>query len=267
MNKRILKEMVNYVLSSGANPGKIAVILGSGLGEFADVLINPTVISYTSIPNYPKPTVEGHIGRLVLGEYNHIPITVAQGRFHYYEGYGLDKVTIPVQLFAGLGIKTIIITNAAGSCREDIPPGSLMLIKGHMDCTFRNAVTAPDLVNKKPYYDEIVLKNVVSTANAINIPIQEGIYCWTLGPAYETPAEISYLMKLGGDAVGMSTVPEIEQASNLGVKVIGISAITNYAAGITKQPLTHDEVIKTADDVKYNFINLVGGLIEKFGDQ
>ena len=266
MQAAMLKKMTEFVLKDGSDPGKIAVILGSGLGGFADRLTDSTIISYETIPHYPQSNVEGHHGKLVFGKYQNIKVTVAKGRFHYYEGYELETVRIPVYLFARMGIKTLFITNAAGSCSKSIPPGTIMLIKGHMDCTFRERPSAPELVTQKPYYDINVLDRVRSVAKNLNVNMQEGIYCWTLGPAYETPAEISYLKGIGADAVGMSTVPEIQCAAELGMRIIAISTITNFAAGITGEPLTHDEVIQTADKVKPDFIELIGGLIKTFGD-
>jgi purine-nucleoside phosphorylase len=266
MEATTLKKMTEFVLGKVSNPGKIAVILGSGLGGFADQLTDSTKISYETIPHYPRSTVEGHSGELVFGKYKNISITAAKGRFHYYEGYELDTVTIPVHLFAEMGITTLLITNAAGSCRESIPPGSLMLINGHMDCTFREESAEPVMVIQKPYYDRAVLDKVRSVAKNLNVSMPAGVYCWTLGPAYETPAEISYIKGIGGDAVGMSTVPEIQCAAELGIRVIGISIITNFAAGITGEPLTHDEVIQTADQVKQHFLQVIGGIIKIFGD-
>jgi len=259
-------EMAEFIQNRTGSKSTIAVILGSGLGDFSRQLTETVTIPYESIPHYPRSTVEGHSGELAVGKIDGIPIIAARGRFHYYEGYELDTVTIPVHLFAEMGITTLLITNAAGSCRESIPPGSLMLINGHMDCTFREESARPVMVIQKPYYDRAVLDKVRSVAKNLNVSMPTGVYCWTLGPAYETPAEISYIKGIGGDAVGMSTVPEIQCATELGIRVIGISTITNFAAGITGEPLTHDEVIQTANQVKQHFLEVIGGIIKTFGD-
>ncbi len=251
--------MSDYIGSrSGFTPG-VAVILGSGLGSFTEQLQTPIVIPYNAIPNYPQPTVEGHSGEFVIGNYNNVPIIAAKGRFHYYEGHDIATVTLPIQLFHKLGVKYIIITNAAGSARKSMAPGTLMVINGYMDCTFREDSFIPKIV------DDISLKLLdcaIQASKSVNVKLEKGIYCWTQGPGYETPAEIEFIQNLGGDAVGMSTVPELQVAEKLGIETIGISTITNYAAGILDQPLTHNEVIETANRTKDDFAKLIGAIIE-----
>jgi len=255
-------EMAEYVGSRSGFTKGIAIILGSGLGGFTEQLKNPIVIPYHAIPNYPQPTVEGHSGEFVVGNYNDIPVIAAKGRFHYYEGHDIDTVTLPIQLFQKLGVEYIIITNAAGSTKKSFPPGSLMVIDGYMDCTFRENASEPKIIRDIP---EELLNCIAKASKKVNVKTKKGVYCWTQGPGYETPAEIGYIRELGGDAVGMSTVPELQAAWSLGIDAIGISTITNYAAGILDQPLTHVEVIETANRTKNDFAKLVGATLDKIG--
>ncbi|NHZ86468.1 MAG: purine-nucleoside phosphorylase, partial [Planctomycetia bacterium] len=191
-----------------------------------------------------------------------VPIIAAKGRFHYYEGHDIETVTLPIHLFHKLGVKYSIITNAAGSVKKSIPPGTLMAINGYMDCTFRENLSTPQIVNDLP---SKLLGYAEKAGKSVKVKLEKGIYCWTQGPAYETPAEIKFIQNLGGDAVGMSTVPELQAAEQLGIEAIGISTITNYAAGILDQPLTHNEVIETADRTKNDFAKLIGAIIENIG--
>jgi len=257
-----ISEMADYVRSRSGFTSGVAIILGSGLGGFTEKLDNPTVVPYHAIPNYPLPTVEGHSGEFVIGNYKAVPVIAAKGRFHYYEGHDIETVTLPIQLFYKLGVKNIIITNAAGSARKTLPPGSLMAINGYMDCTFRIGIIEPEIIKDIP---ETLLSCLESASKKTNVAISTGVYCWTQGPGYETPAEIEYIKQLGGDAVGMSTVPELQKAKELGIDAIGISTITNYAAGILDQPLTHDEVIDTANKTKNDFAKLVGATLLEIG--
>ncbi|MCK4903695.1 MAG: purine-nucleoside phosphorylase, partial [Candidatus Marinimicrobia bacterium] len=255
--------MADYVGSRSGFTQGVAVILGSGLGGFAEQIQTPIVISYHAIPNYPQPTVEGHRGEFVIGNYKSVPLIAAKGRFHYYEGHDIETVTLPIQLFHKLGVKYIIITNAAGSVRKSIPPGTLMAISGYMDCTFRENLFTPQVIDD---VSSKLLGCVEEASKKMNVKLNKGIYCWTQGPAYETPAEIEFIRNLKGDAVGMSTVPELQAAKQLGIEALGISTITNYAAGILDQPLTHNEVIETANRTKNDFAKLVGATIENIGE-
>ncbi|MEE8342039.1 MAG: purine-nucleoside phosphorylase [Candidatus Neomarinimicrobiota bacterium] len=261
--KYSISEMANYIGSrSGFTPG-VAVILGSGLGDFTEQIRSQIVIPYVEVPNYPQPTVEGHSGEFVIGNYNNVPIIAAKGRFHYYEGHDIETVTLPIHLFHELGVEYIIITNAAGSAKKGLLPGTLMAINGYMDCTFRENLSTPQLISDIP---SKLLGFVEEAGRNTNVKIVQGIYCWTQGPGYETPAEIEYIQKLGGAAVGMSTVPELQAAKQVGINAIGISTITNYAAGIIDQPLTHAEVIETANRTKNDFADLIGATIENIGE-
>jgi len=255
--------MADYVASHSGFISGIAVILGSGLGGFTENIETPIVIPYSAIPNYPLPTVEGHSGEFVVGHYRNVPILAAKGRFHYYEGHDIDTVTLPIQLFDKLGVKYIIITNAAGSAKKSLPPGSLMTISGYMDATFRESSVTPYIEKN---ISLPMLKCVKQASLDTKVKISGGVYCWTQGPNYETPAEVNYLQNHGADAVGMSTVPELQAAYKLGIDAIGISTITNYAAGILDQPLTHTEVIDTANRTKDAFAKLLGSTIVNIGE-
>ena len=254
-----VSEMADYVSSRSGFTNGIAIVLGSGLGDFTEQLNNPTVVPYHAIPNYPLPTVEGHSGEFVIGNYNNIPIIAAKGRFHYYEGHDIDTVTLPVQLFHRLGVKYIIITNAAGSTRKSIPPGSLMAIDGYADCTFRDNSKRPpvthDISNK-------LLKSISNASKKVDVKIDKGVYCWTQGPGYETPAEIKFIQKLGGDAVGMSTVPEIIVANHLNLKVAAVSVLTDECDPDNLKPVVISDIIAMAAKAEPNMITLFKELMK-----
>ncbi len=241
---------------------RVAIVLGSGLGDFVDNLENQVTIAYSEIPHFPQPTVPGHIGRLVFGTAGGLPVIAARGRFHYYEGHSLEIVTLHIRLFARLGVESVIITNAAGCVNPDWNEGDLMLITGHLDYTFIESAADPVVISGKPYYSGQLLALARHAAQEAGIPVREGVYAWCLGPAFETPAEIREIRALGGQAAGMSTVPEIRAAAGEGLKVLGISCLTNYAAGIREQPLNHEEVLETGQRVKQTFARLVLGVLE-----
>ena len=252
--------MAETVQNATGFKGGTAVILGSGLGEFSNNLENKIVIPYNKIPEYPSPSVPGHAGELVSGYLSGKPVLVAKGRFHYYEGHDWETLVLPVHLFHALNVKTLIITNASGSMRSSIKPGDLFLITGYLDCTFRDSVEDPDIINIKNFSSQLY-KTVPICASESNIPLRKGNYCWALGPSYETPAEITYFRSLGGDVVGMSTVPEIIEAREYGMEILGISCVTNFAAGLSNSPLNHEEVIETAEKTKHEFIKLLKAII------
>ena len=254
--------MKQFIIDRTDIRASIAVVLGSGMGGFCDQMDNVMLIPYKEIPDYPESTVRGHAGELAIGSLHNIPLLAAKGRFHYYEGYNMQPITLPVKLFHSLGIKSLIITNAAGSLKAALRPGSLMIIDSHIDCTFRASVTEPKEYSGTPFHDPVYIKLAVKSADRNDLSITKGTYCWTLGPSYETPAEVSYIRSLGGDAVGMSTVPEIQAAAELGMKVLGISTITNYAAGIIGEPLSHDDVIKVSAQVEDDFTNFLTEIIK-----
>ena len=260
-----ISQMVEAVRRKMSIVPRTAVVLGSGLGQFAESIKDAVRIPYSEIPGYPQSGVEGHAGELVAGKVEHEPVLLASGRFHLYEGYDVDTITLPVRLFDGLGIENLIITNAAGSANRDFPPGTLMASEGHLDCTFRESADMPKVERGSDYHSPELLKLAMEVAKTEEVILERGVYAWALGPSYETPAEVKMIQELGGDAVGMSTVPEIQLAGELGMSVLTISCLTNFAAGIIKQPLTHDEVMETADRISGDFSRLVRGIILGIG--
>ena len=243
---------------------KVALILGSGLGPFADEIQEPVHIPYNEIPHFPTSTVSGHKGRLVLGTIDGLPVVAMQGRFHIYEGYEGEQVVFPVRVLAALGIRTLVVTNAAGAVNRDFQPADLMLITDHINLMGRNPLVGPnderlglrftDLTNA---YAPELREMLLEVAAAEDIPMQRGVYLAVSGPTYETPAEIRMYRALGADACGMSTVPEVIAANHAGVPVLGISCITNMGAGITSETLDHSEVTEVANQVMRKFIRLL----------
>lgn len=253
---------------SGQLP-KIGLILGSGLGVLADEIENPTVISYKDIPHFPTSTVAGHKGQLVIGELQGKNVIAMQGRFHYYEGYTMQQVTFPVRVMKALGVERLLVTNAAGGINESFDAGNLMLITDHINMMGDNPLIGPNVEELGPRfpdmsqaYDKDLIGVAKSCADELDLQLQEGVYVGNTGPVYETSSEVKMLRTLGGDAVGMSTVPEVIVANHAGMKVLGISCISNMAAGILDQPLSHDEVIETTERVREDFIQLVKKVIK-----
>ncbi len=249
---------------------KIGLILGSGLGVLADEIERPIKIPYHVIPDFPVSTVEGHAGQLVFGRLNGVEVVAMQGRFHFYEGYSMDKVTFPVRVMKQLGIEILIVTNAAGGVNESFSPGDLMIISDHINNMGTNPLIGPNdlqLGERFPDMSEVYAKDLRATAKEIaaelQLDVKEGIYFGNPGPVYETPAEIRMIRSLGGDAVGMSTVPEVIVARHSGLKVLGISCISNMAAGILDQPLTHEEVMETTEKVKANFLHYIKEIVKR----
>ena len=241
----------------------IAVVLGSGLANISRYLDNSISIPYHSIPIYPQTTVHGHSGKFTFGIIGDINVLLAVGRFHYYEGYSLKEIAAPINLFSKLKIKDLIITNSAGSMNENYPPGNFLIAKAHLDCTYRNNSYEPSLINHEKYHDSKLTQIALSCAKKLNLKAHLGTYCWTMGPAYETPAEIHDMQKYGGDAVGMSTVPEIIKAGELCMRILTMSCLTNFAAGISKKKLTHDEVVYYANKFDNDFSKLLRDIIKK----
>lgn len=274
-------EAAEFIRSKYTKPIRNAIVLGSGLGAFADDLQNAVRIPYESIPHFARSTVEGHAGQLVLGEIGGIPIAVQQGRFHYYEGYEMEQVMFPMRVFGRLGTRNVILTNAAGTLNTDMRPGSLMLITDHLNCMGVNPLRGrnddrfgPRFPDMTAVYDKEFQEIVVEEANAISQErlangtdkeaadfLHRGVYCALSGPTYETPAEIHLYRLLGADAVGMSTVPEAIAARHQGMKVIGISCITNFGAGMTREAINHAEVMETGARVAEVFKELLRRLI------
>jgi purine-nucleoside phosphorylase len=249
---------------------RIALVLGSGLGAFADDLENAVAIPYSEIPGFARSTVEGHAGRLVLGHVEGTPVAAMQGRFHFYEGYSLEEVTFPIRVFGLLGIKSLLLTNAAGGINVAFDQGALMVISDHLNLMCQNPLLGPHdkrFGERFPDMSEVYARDfqeiAVEEARMMELELRRGIYAALSGPSYETPAEVRMLRTLGADAVGMSTVPEAIVARQMGIKVLGISCITNLASGVIDQPINHDEVIETGARVHETFKNLLRRLIPK----
>lgn len=243
---------------------KTGLILGSGLGDFCDLLENATEVPFSDIPDFPAATVAGHTGAFLFGTYQGTPVAVLRGRIHCYEGYTPQEVVMPVRLMAMLGVKTVILTNAAGGVNKAYKPGALMLLEDHINFCGANPLTGPNLDQLGPRFPDMsdvycrqLRERVQELALAEQIPLEQGIYLMYGGPSYETPAEIRAFRTLGADAVGMSTVPEAIAANHCGMHVLGISCITNMAAGILPQKLSHAEVVEAAALAKPRFIRLL----------
>lgn len=262
-----VKESLDYILGKiGKFNPEIAIILGSGLGELAEEFEDRIKINTTEIPNYPRPTVEGHAGNLVFGRLNDVNVLGFQGRIHFYESGKIENVVYPVLIAYELGARILIVTNAAGGLNKNFKPGDLMVIADHINFMFLNPLKIfSKNLNRfnHPAYDEKLRKIAIETGVELGLPIREGVYCGVRGPNYETPAEVEMLKKIGSDAVGMSTVPEVITANYLGMKVLGISCITNYAAGISPKKLSHDEVTEVAQKVKNEFSLLIKEIVKK----
>jgi purine-nucleoside phosphorylase len=247
---------------------RIAVVLGSGLGGFADDFDEAVAIPYEDIPGFVRSTAEGHAGRLVIGKIDSVPLLAMQGRVHYYEGYSLEEVTFPVRTFKLLGIKTLILTNAAGGINVQLTQGALMVISDHLNLMGANPLRGPNDERFGPRFPDMTAvyspelqELVIDEAKAIGVEVRRGIYGALSGPSYETPAEIHLLRSLGADAVGMSTVPEAIVARHMGLEVLGISCITNMAAGISDEPINHHEVMETGERVRETFTELLGRVV------
>lgn len=269
MSKSEWKETLHYLKERIKHEPSTGLVLGSGLGILADEIENAVKIKYDSIPGFSASTVEGHAGQLVIGQLSGTDVIAMQGRFHYYEGYELDVVTYPIRVMKELGIENLIVTNAAGGINRSLEAGDLMLITDHINNTGQNpligenvgehGVRFPDM---SAAYDKAFRKIALKTAEQLEIPLKEGVYVWNTGPSYETPAEIQMLDRMGGDAVGMSTVPEVIVARQAGIRCLGISCISNMAAGILDQPLTHEEVMETTAKVQVQFLQYVKQLVQ-----
>ena len=265
-----IQESANFIKNQSNITPKIGLILGSGLGVLGDEIENATKIKYNDIPNFPVSTVEGHAGCLVLGELEGKMVVAMQGRFHYYEGYSQQEITFPVRVMKELGVETIIVTNAAGGANKNFKPGDLMAIKDHINLSGSNPLMGsnddrlgPRFPDMSKAYTPKYVELVKECAKELNMNIQEGVYAFFSGPTYETPAEVKMAQILGADAVGMSTAPEVIVASHAKMDVVGISCITNMAAGILDQPLDHEEVIETTQKVKSEFLGLVKAVVKK----
>jgi purine-nucleoside phosphorylase len=263
-----IKEAVGHIQSRLNQKPRVGLILGSGLGMLADEINEVVTIPYQEIPHFPTSTVEGHAGELVVGLLEQQPVITMRGRFHLYEGHSLASVTFPIRVMKELGVEVLLVTNAAGGINTDYQPGNLMLIQDHINFMFQNPLIGPHdgalgerFPDMSTAYDPALRRLAKKISSDLGLSLQEGIYAAVLGPSYETPAEIRMLRMIGGDAVGMSTVPEVIVARHAGIRVVGISCITNMAAGIMPQPLSHKEVMETADRVKGEFVRLIRGIL------
>ncbi|HUB04282.1 MAG TPA: purine-nucleoside phosphorylase [Solirubrobacteraceae bacterium] len=234
---------------------RVGVVLGSGLGAVADAVEDPTVVPYEELPGFPRPSVEGHAGRAVLGFIGGVPVAVLQGRAHLYEGGSFDALRAPVRALRAAGASVLVLTNAAGSLRADVGPGSLMAITDHINMTGVNLLAGPNDASVGPRfpslrdaYDPALLAALRASAAELGIPLAEGVYLAVGGPSFETPAEIRAFRVLGADAVGMSTVQETIVARHCGLRVAAVSVITNLAEGMTDEPLSHEQTLSAAQD-------------------
>lgn len=265
----MIKDTLDYIetFTDGFEP-EIGIILGSGLGEIADTY-REFVIPYSKIPGFAKSTISGHKGQLVFAQIGGKKVVMMQGRNHYYEGHSMQDITYPVKVMKNLGVKTLIITNAAGAINKSYRPGDLMVITDHINLMGSNPLIGPndeELGTRFPDMSEIynkqLIKIVDGVARSLNLDIKHGVYVASSGPSYETPAEIKMARYMGGDAAGMSTVPEAIVANYCGMKVIGISCISNFASGVSTKKLSHDEVIETTTKVRAKFKELVLNILK-----
>jgi len=266
-----LRESIEFISGYKIPQTRIAVILGSGLGDFADTLENKIKIPTQMIPHYPESTVSGHKGFLVFGKLEDVPILAVQGRTHYYEGHSIQDVAYVVRIMAELGVKILFVTNAAGGVNRRFEPGDLMIIVDHINFMFRNPLRGAVVPGESRWtdmynaYDETFIEIIEKTGLDLKIPLRKGVLFVSTGPTYETSSEVQMARRLGADAVSMSTVPEVLVARARGIKVAGISCITNLATGISTSPLSHQEVTEIANMVKEKFQQLVREVLLKLG--
>ena len=252
---------------------RIALVLGSGLGGFADSLTDATRVPYAEIPAFPQSTAIGHAGQMVIGKAGDVPVAAMQGRVHLYEGYSAQQVTFPIRVFRRMGIRAVILTNAAGGINLSYSQGALVLIRDHINLQGQNPLVGPNddrFGVRFPDMTHAYAKDYREFAHTEfakhGLTLHEGVYAGLLGPSYETPAEIEYLRRIGADLVGMSTVAEVIAARHMGIKVLAISCVTNMAAGILDQPLSHAEVMETGERVKTTFEALLCAVLPRVAE-
>lgn len=253
-----------YLSSKISVKPKIGIVLGSGLGIYIDQIQNKTVIPYEDIPHFKRTSVEGHSGALIFGEVQGVNVVALQGRLHPYEGYAMEEIVLPVRVLAALGIEILFLTNASGGINTNFHPGDLVIINDHINLSGRNPLVGPNIAELGPRfpdmgnaYDKELREVLASVAKNHHVDLKTGVYCSVLGPTYETPAEIRMLRILGADLVGMSTVPEVIAANHLGLKVAGVACVTNYAAGIKEEKLSHADVKKVAEKAMVGFATVL----------
>ncbi|MCF6460159.1 purine-nucleoside phosphorylase [Clostridium sp. Cult3] len=264
-----VNESIKYIKSKTGLEPTIGVILGTGLGEFVDMIENQVIIPYEEIPNFPASTAPGHEGRLIIGECMNKAVLCMQGRFHYYEGYSMEEVTYPIRVMQKLGLENLIITNAAGGLNSKLRPGDLMIIDDHINFMGNNPLIGqnqdafgPRFVDMSKSYDPELIKIAYKAAENVGISLRQGVYVGYTGPSFETAAEIKLFNSFGGSAVGMSTVPEVIVANHGGLKVLAISCITNLGTGILDNPLSVEEVFETATNAGVKFRKLLENIID-----
>jgi len=252
----------------------IGLVLGSGLGAFADSLTDAARVPYAEIPSFPQSTAIGHAGRLVIGNAESVAVAAMQGRVHLYEGYSAQEITFPIRVFARMGIRAVILTNAAGGIDLGYSQGALVLIRDHINLQGTNPLVGPNddrfgvrFPDMTQAYSRAYRVIAREEAARQNIMLHEGVYAALLGPSYETPAEIEYLRRIGADLVGMSTAAEVIAARHMGLSVLAISCVTNMAAGILDQPLSHAEVMETGERVKTTFEALLRAVLPRIANQ
>ena len=265
------QEAVRLIRARTSAEVSVAIVLGSGLGGFAGDLTEATEIRYEEIPGFAHASVEGHAGRLVIGKAGEVNVAAMQGRFHFYEGYSLQDVTFPIRVLKLLGVRTLVLTNAAGSLNVEFTPGSLMVITDHLNLLGDNPLRGDNDERFGPRFPDLStvyapdLQNIViEEGSAMGIELRRGVYAALSGPSYETPAEIHMVRALGADAVGMSTVPEAIVARHMGMNVIGISCITNLAAGVSNRPIDHGQVMQIGESVRGSFTELLRRVVKRF---
>ncbi len=267
------KKSADYILSKIDFKPEVGLILGSALGSLSDEITDQIVIDYKDIPNFLISTVESHAGKLILGELRGKKVVCMSGRFHYYEGYEFEQLAIPIRVFKLLGVNTVILTNAAGAINKEYIPGDIMIIRDHIKLTGASPVRGKNIPELGPRFFDVTnmytreLRDLTKKcAYSLNIDIKEGVYFYATGPQFETLAEISAMRILGGDTVGMSTVTEAITAAHCGIKVLGLSLVTNMAAGVLDQPITTEEVDEAGEMASEKLKQLLGEVIEKIGE-
>jgi purine-nucleoside phosphorylase len=263
-----------FILAKTKLHPKIALVLGSGLGAFADEFTRAVKIPYAKIPHFPRATAVGHAGQLVIGKAAGTDVAGMQGRVHLYEGYPAKEVAFPVRVFARMGVRALILTNAAGGIKEEFSQGRLVVLNDHINLQGVNPLCGPNDEHFGPRFPDMTMAYdrefravALAAGKKLGMELGEGTYAALAGPSYETPAEIRYLRTIGADLVGMSTVPEVLAARHSGIRVLGISCVTNAAAGILDQPLEHREVLETAERVKADFMALLGAILPEIAER
>jgi purine-nucleoside phosphorylase len=267
-----IDEAVDYVLEQSNVEPELGLILGSGLGELGEEVEDSVTIPYEEIPGFVESEVEGHAGQLQLGRLEGVPVYLMQGRYHYYEGHPIQDIVFPVQVMANIGPEEMIVTNASGAVNENFEVGDIALITDHINFLGNNPLigvhdedVGPQFVDMTYAYDPQLSGLARKKADEQGLNLREGVYVASMGPSYETPAEVNMYRKMGGDLAGMSTVPEVIAANHAGMDVLGLSCVTNMGAGVLDQPLSHEEVIETTESAKKDFKPLVRSIIAEFG--